>query len=128
MLMVYKYRSAPAGTSAAGAGPPTLPRTFVKGFHDEDVVRRMKYRALGNTGMEVSTLSLGCSSIGGVFDDFTDDDEAINVIIQAVKHGINLLDTAPWYGHNKSENLIGKAIKHIPRAAFYINTKVRMGM
>ncbi len=34
------------------------------------------------------------------------------------------VDTAPWYGHGKSEAVIGKALAHVPRAAYYIHTKV----
>lgn len=37
--------------------------------------------------------------------------------------GINLLDTAPWYGHGKSETVLGKALEGIPRQAYYLNTK-----
>lgn len=36
-----------------------LPPTFVKGFHDEDAVRKMTYLPLGRTGLLVSKLSLG---------------------------------------------------------------------
>lgn len=43
---------------------------------------------------------------------------------QAIKAGINLIDTAPWYGYTKSEKILGRALKGIPRNAYYINTKV----
>lgn len=36
-----------------------LPATFVKGFHDEAVVRIMKYHELGRTGLRISKLSIG---------------------------------------------------------------------
>lgn len=36
-----------------------LPPTFVKGFHDEEAVRKMKYRKLGRTDLIISKLSLG---------------------------------------------------------------------
>lgn len=40
----------------------SLPATFVKGFHDESSVAKMKYRPLGRTGLQVSTLSFGKKS------------------------------------------------------------------
>ncbi|XP_062510164.1 uncharacterized protein LOC134186264 [Corticium candelabrum] len=99
-----------------------LPSTYVDGFHDREAVRRMRYRPLGRTGMVVSILSLGASSLGSVFR-ATSDDEAVNVVRTAIRNGINLIDTAAWYGHGKSENVLGKALEGIPREAYYITTK-----
>lgn len=48
--------------------------------------------------------------------------EAINTIQQCIKSGINYLDTSPWYG--ASEEVIGEALREVPREAFYIGTKV----
>lgn len=36
-----------------------LPATFVEGFHDQEAVKKMKYKALGETGLTVSNLSFG---------------------------------------------------------------------
>jgi len=52
------------------------------------------------------------------------EDEAIKTIHEALKSGINYIDTAPWYGQGKSEELLGKALKGVPRKAYYIGTKV----
>lgn len=52
------------------------------------------------------------------------DNEAIKTIHKALKSGINYIDTAPWYGQGKSEELLGEALKDIPRSAYYIATKV----
>ncbi|XP_077978962.1 uncharacterized protein LOC144434386 [Glandiceps talaboti] len=101
----------------------SLQSTYVDGFHDKDAVMKMKYSNLGETGMKVSSLSFGASSLGSVFHD-TDESESIQVVHHAVKSGINLIDTAPWYGHGKSETVLGKALKGIPREAYYITTKV----
>lgn len=99
-----------------------LPATYVDGYHELDAVRRMRYRALGGTtNLEVSILSFGASSLGSVFHD-TDHAESIQVVRHAVKSGINL-DTAPWYGHGKSETVLGEALKGIPREAYYLFTK-----
>lgn len=43
---------------------------------------------------------------------------------EALKAGINYIDTAPWYGQGRSEEVLGKALKDVPREAYYIATKV----
>jgi len=82
----------------------------------------MSYNSLGRTDMKVSSLSLGASSLGGMFAAVEDEDEAVEVVLRALKAGINLIDTAPWY--RKSERLLGGALRRVPRQAYYINTKV----
>jgi aryl-alcohol dehydrogenase-like predicted oxidoreductase len=99
-----------------------FPATFVEGFHDKEAVSRMRYRPLGRTGMVVSILSLGASSLGSVFR-ATNDEEAVGVVQTAVRKGINFIDTAAWYGHGKSETILGKALAGIPRESYYIATK-----
>jgi L-galactose dehydrogenase len=101
----------------------TYPPTYVEGFHDEDSIAKMKYRELGNTGMKVSILSFGASSLGSVFRK-TNLEESKQVVNLALRSGINLIDTAPWYGHGKSETVLGKCLQGIPRQAYYLNTKV----
>lgn len=44
-----------------------LPPTFVKGFHDEEAVRKMKYVPFGNTGMVVSKIGLGGACFSSLF-------------------------------------------------------------
>eukprot|EP00058_Branchiostoma_floridae_P020921 XP_002606411.1 hypothetical protein BRAFLDRAFT_67662 [Branchiostoma floridae] len=83
----------------------------------------MKYAVLGNTGLTVSQLSFGASSLGSVFHD-TDEAESIQVVHKALKSGINYIDTAPWYGHGKSETVLSKALQGVPRQAYYLSTKV----
>lgn len=100
-----------------------LPKTFVKDFHDEESCARMKYRPFGKTGLEVSVISLGGGTFSHLYGDI-DEKEAIATIKQALKSGINYLDTAPFYGQGKSEEIYGKALKDIPREAYYIATKV----
>ncbi|XP_076460782.1 uncharacterized protein LOC143293596 [Babylonia areolata] len=100
-----------------------FPSTFSASFHDEDRVQKMLYRPLGGTGLNVSVLSFGASSLGSVFRQ-TDDSECLQVVKEALKSGINYIDTAPWYGHGKSETVLGKALQDIPRSCYYIATKV----
>ncbi|SDS32892.1 Predicted oxidoreductase [Paenibacillaceae bacterium GAS479] len=82
----------------------------------------MKYRKLGQTGLDVSTLSFGASSLGSVFRN-TDDGEAITTVHAAVDSGINLIDVSPYYGLTKAETVLGKAIQQIPRDRFLLSTK-----
>lgn len=41
----------------------------------------------------------------------------------ALRAGVNYIDTSTWYGHGKSEILLGKALRAVPRSAFFIATK-----
>ncbi|XP_043513393.1 L-galactose dehydrogenase-like [Frieseomelitta varia] len=100
-----------------------LPPTYVEGFHDLEAVETMEYRPLGKTGLMVSKLSLGGGPFGCHYGTY-DENEAINAIRQGIRQGINYIDTAPWYGQGRSETIIGKALKGIPRKAYYIATKV----
>lgn len=100
-----------------------LPSTFVDGLHDVDTVKKMPYRLLGKTGLVVSALSFGASSLGSVFR-ATDDSESVEIVKEAVQSGINYIDTAPWYGQGKSESVLGKVLPSLPRSSFYLATKV----
>ncbi|SDP11274.1 Aldo/keto reductase family protein [Paenibacillus sp. yr247] len=66
----------------------------------------MKYRKLGKTGLDVSVLSLGASSLGSVFRE-TNEEESIRTVHTAVDLGINLIDVSPYYGLTKAETVLG---------------------
>ena len=83
----------------------------------------MKYNEIGKTGMCVSNLSFGASSLGGVFHDTTEA-RSIEAVFTAVEKGINFIDVSPYYGHYKAETVLGKALKQIPRNKYYLSTKV----
>lgn len=83
----------------------------------------MTYHKLGETPIMISRLGFGGGSVSGFYNEF-DDNEAIETIKLAIKKGINYIDTAPYYGEGRSETLIGKALKEIPRSTYYISTKV----
>lgn len=102
----------------------SLPATFVKGFHNEELVRRMEYRKLGTTGLRVSSLALGGATLSALYDKKFDVEEGIKTVQEAIRSGINYIDTAPFYGQGKSEELLGRALKDVPREAYYIATKV----
>jgi aryl-alcohol dehydrogenase-like predicted oxidoreductase len=83
----------------------------------------MRYSKLGNTGLEVSNISFGASSLGGVFHDINEM-HAIEAVQTALQVGINYIDVAPAYGATKAETVLGKALRNIPRSSYFISTKV----
>ncbi len=84
----------------------------------------MKYRPLGTSGIEASTVALGAWAIGGgeLWGNATDDQKSIETIRAAVDAGVNLIDTAPAYGYGHSEQIVGQAIKGI-RDKVFVATK-----
>ena len=82
----------------------------------------MIYNELGKTGMRVSNLSFGASSLGGVFHDIRES-EGIKAVHTAVDNGINFIDVSQYYGHYKAEMVLGKALKEIQRDRYYLSTK-----
>lgn len=83
----------------------------------------MEYRELGQTGLKLSNLSFGASSLGSVFHE-TKEEESIKAVETALEGGINFIDVSPYYGHYKAETILGKALKRLPRDKFYLSTKV----
>lgn len=76
----------------------------------------MKYRILGNTGVYVSTVSLGAMTFGGAGTTLGDalgglDLSATKAVVgQALDLGVNLVDTADVYSGGESEELLGRAL------------------
>ena len=62
-------------------------------------------------GVEVSRIGLGTWAIGGLEWGAIPDDVAIATCLGAVERGISLIDTAPIYGHGRSEEIVGKAMR-----------------
>ena len=83
----------------------------------------MIYNELGKTGLRLSNLSFGASSLGGVFHSVREE-EAIRAVHTALDGGINFIDVSPYYGHYKAETVLGKALREIPRDKYYLSTKV----
>lgn len=83
----------------------------------------MKFNKLGKTGLKVSSLSFGASSLGGVFRE-VDEAEGIRAVHAALDCGINYFDVAPAYGGTRAETVLGKALKGIPRDRYFLSTKV----
>lgn len=83
----------------------------------------MRYTELGKTGMKISHISFGASSLGSVFRE-TNEKESFEAVEAAIEGGINFIDVSPYYGHYKAETVLGKALKNIPRDKYYLSTKV----
>ncbi len=83
----------------------------------------MRFNEIGKTGMVVSALSFGASSLGSVFRS-TREEEALEAVYTAIEGGMNFIDVSPYYGHYKAETVLGKALQHIPRDKYYLSTKV----
>lgn len=83
----------------------------------------MEFRELGRTGMKLSSLSFGASSLGAEFRP-VDIQEALATIPVALDVGMNLIDTSPFYGRGMSEVLLGAALRGIPRDRYYLCSKL----
>jgi aryl-alcohol dehydrogenase-like predicted oxidoreductase len=70
----------------------------------------MQKRTLGNSGLEVSSLGLGCMGMSFGYGPPKDEQEMISVIGAAVDLGVAFFDTAEVYGPFTNEVLVGKAL------------------
>lgn len=71
----------------------------------------MKKRELGDKGLEVSEVGLGCWQIGGNWGNEINKKKAFEILSEAVNNGITFFDTADVYGDGRSEELIGSFLK-----------------
>src|SRR5258708_25258719 len=83
----------------------------------------MKYRPLGQTGLQLSWLSYGASSLGQEFRP-VDVNEALRSVRVALDLGMNFIDTSPFYGRGMSEVLLGVALRGVPRDSYLLGTKL----
>ena len=80
----------------------------------------MRYRRLGESGLEVSAISLGSWL---TFGHKTEEDLAITCVRRAFELGVNLFDTANVYAGGRAEEILGKALSPLPRDRFVLATK-----
>jgi aryl-alcohol dehydrogenase-like predicted oxidoreductase len=71
----------------------------------------MQQRSLGNQGLQVSSIGLGCMGMSFGYGPAGDKNEMLKVIRSAVEQGINFFDTAEVYGPFTNEELVGEALK-----------------
>jgi L-galactose dehydrogenase len=83
----------------------------------------MQRRPLGRTGLQVSTVGFGGSSIGSVFRPVSQA-EATATVQASLAAGINYFDTAPYYGRTLAERVLGEALAGVPRESYVMATKV----
>src|SRR5258706_6571253 len=86
----------------------------------------MEYRKIGGSDLELSVITFGAWAAGGWMWGRTERTDAIQAIRTAYDLGVTSIDTAPIYGQGASEEIVGEAIKDIPRDKVQILTKFGM--
>ena len=88
----------------------------------------MEYTTLGDTGMTVSRIGIGCARFGRNDETKLADDEAAELIDRAIDLGINLFDTANAYADGESEEILGAALAGYDRDWPVVATKAYFEM
>ena len=85
----------------------------------------MEYTTLGNTGMTVSKICLGCMSFGDPEwrDWVLSPEEGKQLVDRAIELGVNFFDTANMYSRGESERVLGEALSEYDRREFVVATK-----
>jgi aryl-alcohol dehydrogenase-like predicted oxidoreductase len=83
----------------------------------------MEYRQLGESDVVVSAITFGAWAIGGWMWGGAERKDALEAIIASYNNGVTSIDTAPAYGQGLSEEIIGEALKQLPRDKVQILTK-----
>jgi len=86
----------------------------------------MEYRKIGTSHLELSVICFGAWAAGGWMWGGTERKDAVAAIRAAYDMGVTTIDTAPVYGQGTSEEIVGEAIKEIPRDKVQILTKYGM--
>ena len=85
----------------------------------------MRYKELGNTGLNISALSVGTWAIGGANYGKVDRKSSIEAIRTMIDLGVNVVDTAPVYNAGNSERVVGEALDGI-RDKVILSTKTAL--
>jgi aryl-alcohol dehydrogenase-like predicted oxidoreductase len=88
----------------------------------------MEFRQLGKSGLKVPVLCFGTATFGGGNEFFrawgaTDVAEATRLVDLCMEAGVSFFDTADVYSQGLSEEILGEAIQHLPRASLMLSTK-----
>ena len=86
----------------------------------------MEYTELGNSGVRVSRIAFGSWAAGGWMWGGTEQNDAVGAIRASFDLGVTSIDTAPIYGQGLSEQIVGEAIKGLPRDKVQLLTKFGM--
>ena len=85
----------------------------------------MQYRTLGRTGLKVSLMGMGTGGHDPLGQrSGRSKKEMLRLLRRAFELGINLFDTSPGYGDGRSEELLGQALKKLPREEVVVCTKI----
>jgi aryl-alcohol dehydrogenase-like predicted oxidoreductase len=88
--------------------------------------KSMEYRKLANTDFKVSTITFGAWAIGGWMWGGADKNDALEAIHASYENGVTSIDTAAIYGQGRSEEIVGEALRSLPRDKVQILTKFGM--
>ena len=83
----------------------------------------MEYRKTGKSDLELSLVTFGAWATGGWMWGGADRSDAIKAILASYELGVTSIDTAPVYGQGTSEEIVGEAIKELPRDKVQVLTK-----
>ena len=83
----------------------------------------MEYRKIGKSELELSVVTFGAWAAGGWMWGGTERSDAVKAMQAAYDMGVTSIDTAPIYGQGTSEEIVGEAIKDLPRDKVQILTK-----
>lgn len=83
----------------------------------------MEYRKLGRSGLMLPAITFGAWAIGGWKWGGADRSEAVRAIRAAYEEGVTAIDTAPIYGMGLSEEIVGEAVRDLPRDKVQLLTK-----
>jgi aryl-alcohol dehydrogenase-like predicted oxidoreductase len=86
----------------------------------------MEYRQLANTDLKVSAITFGAWAIGGWMWGGADRKDALEAIHASYEQGVTSIDTAAIYGQGRSEEIVGEALRSLPRDKVQILTKFGM--
>lgn len=84
----------------------------------------MQQRILGNSGLRVPEIGLGCWQLGGGWSNTWDDDIARQILQAAYDSGVRFIDTADVYGDGASERSIGRFVQEHPDAGLVVASKL----
>lgn len=84
----------------------------------------VKQVKLGKSNVEVTPIAMGANAVGGHnFYNDLDEEQGKETVRNAIRNGMNLIDTAYIYGPERSEELVGEAVQDFDREDFAIATK-----
>ena len=106
---------------------PQSPVSYLAPFgHSPDSTFPMEYQKLGSSDVSVSRITFGSWAAGGWMWGGTEQNDAVGAIHASYELGVTSIDTAPVYGMGFSEEIVGEAIKTLPRDKVQILTKFGM--